>query len=69
MTVLQESVNINQGLLALGNVISALGAAPSSSAAPRQPGTLQHVPYRDSKITRLLKVCIQGRSPAGSWRV
>jgi len=42
-------VNINQGLLALGNVISALGT-PGRAATP------QHVPYRQSKITRLLKV-------------
>ena len=45
----QEAVNINQGLLALGNVISALGT-PGRAATP------QHVPYRQSKITRLLKV-------------
>ncbi len=42
-------MNINQGLLALGNVISALGT-PGRAATP------QHVPYRQSKITRLLKV-------------
>jgi hypothetical protein len=47
--VVQEAVNINQGLLALGNVISALGT-PGRAATP------QHVPYRQSKITRLLKV-------------
>ena len=41
-------MNINQGLLALGNVISALGT-PGRTATP------QHVPYRQSKITRLLK--------------
>lgn len=43
----RESVHINQGLLALGNVISALGD-------PRKRGS--HVPYRQSKITRLLQV-------------
>ena len=42
-----ESVHINSGLLALGNVISALGD-------PKRKAT--HVPYRESKITRLLKV-------------
>ena len=42
-------MNINQGLLALGNVISALGT-------PGRATTPQHVPYRQSKITRLLKV-------------
>jgi len=43
----QEGININMGLLALGNVISALGD-PSRKGA--------HVPFRDSKITRLLQV-------------
>lgn len=43
----KESVHINQGLLALGNVISALGD-------PRKKGS--HVPYRQSRITRLLQV-------------
>ena len=42
-----ESVHINSGLLALGNVISALGDVKRKVA---------HIPYRDSKITRLLKV-------------
>lgn len=42
-------VNINQGLLALGNVISALGDE-------RKRATTSHVPYRDSRLTRLLQV-------------
>jgi kinesin family protein 4/21/27 len=40
-------VNINKGLLALGNVISALGDEQKKAHA--------HVPYRDSKLTRLLQ--------------
>jgi kinesin family member 27 len=44
-----ESKNINMGLLALGNVISALGD-------PRRAGKPGHVPYRESLITRLLQV-------------
>ena len=40
-------ININKGLLALGNVISALGDEQRKSHA--------HVPYRDSKLTRLLQ--------------
>ena len=43
----KEGISINQGLLALGNVISALGDAAKKKS---------HVPYRDSKITRLLQV-------------
>ena len=40
-----EGININRGLLALGNVISTLGD-------PAKKG--QYVNYRDAKITRLL---------------
>jgi len=47
--VYAESVHINSGLLALGNVISALGDTKKRAA-------LAHIPYRESKITRLLKV-------------
>ncbi|XP_066113083.1 kinesin-like protein KIF27 [Saccopteryx bilineata] len=47
----KESIQINSGLLALGNVISALGD-------PRRKGS--HVPYRDAKITRLLKDSLGG---------
>lgn len=42
-------IHINKGLLALGNVISALG-----DEKKRKEGV--HVPYRDSKLTRLLQV-------------
>ncbi|RHY30094.1 hypothetical protein DYB32_004629 [Aphanomyces invadans] len=49
----KESVNINQGLLALGNVISALGDDAKKKA---------HVPYRDSKLTRLLQDSLGGNS-------
>jgi hypothetical protein len=42
-------IHINKGLLALGNVISALG----DEKKKKEGG---HVPYRDSKLTRLLQV-------------
>jgi len=45
----KESIHINSGLLALGNVISAL----SSNDAKKKT---VHIPYRESKITRILKV-------------
>ena len=48
-----EGIAINQGLLALGNVISALGD-------PARRGG--HVPFRDSKITRLLQDSLGGNS-------
>ncbi|KNE69442.1 hypothetical protein AMAG_13799 [Allomyces macrogynus ATCC 38327] len=45
----KEGISINAGLLALGNVISALG-----DEARLEKG-VGHVPYRDSKLTRLLQ--------------
>lgn len=48
----KEGVNINKGLLALGNVISALGDG-------QQKG---YVSYRDSKLTRLLQDSLGGNS-------
>ncbi|KAH9557764.1 hypothetical protein CY35_07G101800 [Sphagnum magellanicum] len=49
----KESVTINCGLLALGNVISALGDE-------RNKG--RHVPYRQSKLTRVLQDSLGGNS-------
>jgi hypothetical protein len=51
----KEGISINSGLLALGNVISALGD-PSRSRANT------HVPYRDSKLTRLLQDSLGGNA-------
>ncbi|KAI8096924.1 P-loop containing nucleoside triphosphate hydrolase protein [Halteromyces radiatus] len=47
----KEGININGGLLALGNVISALGDLSKKST---------HIPYRDSKLTRLLQDSLGG---------
>lgn len=52
---LKEGININSGLLALGNVISALGDENRARSA-------QHVPYRDSKLTRMLQDSLGGNS-------
>ncbi|KAG2174943.1 hypothetical protein INT43_006005 [Umbelopsis isabellina] len=49
----KEGISINSGLLALGNVISALGDESRRAA---------HVPYRDSKLTRLLQDSLGGNS-------
>ncbi|XP_034061433.1 kinesin-like protein KIF21A isoform X4 [Gymnodraco acuticeps] len=49
----KEAISINCGLLALGNVISALGDRSKRSS---------HVPYRDSKLTRLLQDSLGGNS-------
>ncbi|KAG1702529.1 hypothetical protein DVH05_009479 [Phytophthora capsici] len=50
---LLEGANINRSLLALGNCINALGEKGSS-------GSRAFVPYRDSKLTRLLKDSLGG---------
>ena len=49
----KEGIDINSGLLALGNVISALGDVAKRGS---------HVPYRDSKLTRILQDSLGGNS-------
>lgn len=49
----REGISINCGLLSLGNVISALGDQSKKAT---------HVPYRDSKLTRLLQDSLGGNS-------
>jgi len=49
----KEGIAINQGLFALGNVISALGDPTRRSS---------YVPYRDSKLTRMLQDSLGGNS-------
>ncbi len=50
--VLEEAKEINKSLSALGNVINAL----------TDPKGHQHVPYRDSKLTRILQESLGGNS-------
>lgn len=47
-----EGVSINKGLLELGNVINALTEGTSR----------KHIPYRNSKLTRLLQDSLGGNS-------
>ena len=49
-TLQKEGSNINKSLLALGNCIKRLSEKET------------HVPYRDSKLTRILKDDLSGRS-------
>ncbi|KAG5177095.1 kif21a protein, partial [Tribonema minus] len=50
----REGIEINKGLLTLGNVISALGDEAKRGKV--------HVPYRDSKLTRMLQDSLGGNS-------
>jgi len=51
---LREGIDINKGLLALGNVISALGDDSKRGRV--------FIPYRDSKLTRMLQDSLGGNS-------
>ena len=64
---MRETCSINQSLLCLGNVVARLAEDPSG-----------HVPYRDSKLTRLLQHALGGNSktamictisPCGGWHL
>ena len=50
---MQEGISINKGLLCLGNVISALTDEHKKD---------KHIPYRDSKLTRILQDSLGGNS-------
>ncbi|KAK1418537.1 hypothetical protein QVD17_27682 [Tagetes erecta] len=52
--VLEEAKTINKSLSALGNVINALTSS--------QQGKANHIPFRDSKLTRILQDALGGSS-------
>ncbi|CEG42212.1 kinesin-like protein [Plasmopara halstedii] len=54
----KEGAAINKSLSALGNVINMLASVDKS----RKGGAKTHIPYRDSKLTRLLQESLGGNS-------
>ena len=70
---LKQGANINKSLSALGNVINALaenaksakrssGSSGSSGSSSGSSGSSVHVPYRNSKLTRVLQESLGGNS-------
>jgi len=58
--MLKETGQINKSLFTLGKVIKALGDAKGTSASSKSA----FVPYRDSKLTKLLMDSLGGSSKA-----
>lgn len=56
----KEGAFINKSLLTLGTVIARLSVASSSHSLPSS--NAGHIPYRDSKLTRLLQPALSGKS-------
>jgi len=55
---MKEGININKGLFVLGQVISAL----SDSSSKGSKNAKKHIPYRESKLTRLLQDSLGGNT-------
>jgi hypothetical protein len=54
---MKEGININKGLFVLGQVVSALSELGQRNSTL---GQHSHIPYRDSKLTRLLQDSLGG---------
>jgi kinesin family protein 4/21/27 len=54
----KESIDINKSLFTLRKVITTL----ADNSSGKQSANLKHIPYRDSKLTSLLKQSLGGNS-------
>lgn len=52
---MEEAAEINKSLLAVKEMIRSLSAKHQNSRTPRKQQKHQHVPYRDSKLTMMLR--------------
>uniref|UniRef100_A0A0G4GA67 Kinesin motor domain-containing protein n=1 Tax=Chromera velia CCMP2878 TaxID=1169474 RepID=A0A0G4GA67_9ALVE len=60
---MREMANINRSLLTLGSVVKALSAmGHNGGGTAGGPATQVHIPYRQSKLTRLLENALGGNS-------
>ncbi len=59
---LKEGANINKSLLALGAVINKLGEASKKTTQIQKHAKPVFIPYRDSKLTRILKNSLGGNT-------
>ncbi|KAL3805706.1 hypothetical protein HJC23_005950 [Cyclotella cryptica] len=57
---MKEGININKGLFVLGQVVSALSELGQMHGCGKKSSA--HIPYRDSKLTRLLQDSLGGNS-------
>lgn len=57
---MKEGININKGLFVLGKVVSALSELGQMQGCGKKSNA--HIPYRDSKLTRLLQQSLGGNS-------
>ncbi|KAL3811732.1 hypothetical protein ACHAXA_009506, partial [Cyclostephanos tholiformis] len=58
----KEGININKGLFVLGQVVSALSELRQRKNGSSTLNQHSHIPYRDSKLTRLLQDSLGGKS-------
>jgi hypothetical protein len=59
---LVESGSINRSLLTLGRVINALSEAATAAGSKKKAAAAQHIPYRNSVLTWLLKESLGGNA-------